>query len=129
MKPLTRLLITAALSMTWAGDASAMNGSALHWLCDPIRVGITKDVLTHTQFGALNISMCFGYIEGIKDITFGRDYCLPSGRSFDIRAKVVLAYLNEHPERTHKSAAILVDEAFAQAYPCPAKPNGKDRGW
>jgi hypothetical protein len=128
-KTMRQILIAAALSMTWASDASAMNGDGLRKMCDPILyVDINKDVLTHKAWGDLNL--CFGYIDGASDGMWQglRHFCTPSGVTYPIMTKVVVVYLDRHPERLHLGAQLLIDEAFTQAYPCPAKPKN-DGDW
>ena len=107
--------------MAFAGDASAMTGDRLQTLCSYIRI-VADTRLTYEQWGDLN--ECFGYIAGATaGMLHGfQHFCLPEkGFTNGIMTKVVLAYLDKHPERLHINAAYLVDEAFAQAYPCQGK--------
>lgn len=72
-------------------------------------------------------SRCFGYLEGITSTSFlyqrrGTEtlFCLPENSIQNIEAtKIVVKYLENHPEQLHKHKLILAIDAFTQAYPCP----------
>jgi hypothetical protein len=68
--------------------------------------------------------LCTGYVAGIADALgagsaiFGNWACLPEGVNGEQAQDVVMRYLEQHPETRYYSAAILVAEALAQAFPC-----------
>jgi hypothetical protein len=85
---------------------------------------------------------CLGYLSGARAaIGFERDInyaesvvrpkqtgppvfriCIPEEATQDQLAKVVVKYLNDHPERLHEDAFLLVFAAYSDAFPCPKKP-------
>jgi Rap1a immunity proteins len=44
--------------------------------------------------------------------------CLPDGTGSEQAIRIVVKYLNSHPEKLHKDAHILVVEALREAFPC-----------
>jgi hypothetical protein len=110
--------LIAALSMAFAGDASAKGGAELQRLCSRSRVA------TPTLDDLGDIAECYGYIHGAADSVRMRigSFCLPErGITNGIITQVVLAYLDKHPERLHLTAACLVEEGLTAAYPCSPK--------
>ncbi len=71
-------------------------------------------------------AICQAYIIGITDasITFvnwnnmEKDMCLPDNVGSRKLVRVVIKYLQEHPEDLHLSASSLVLNAFIKAFPC-----------
>ena len=107
------MLFAAVLSMMWPGAASAATGEWLLRRC-------------LNEYGEYGQSVCTGYIYASIDAST-KD-CRPAGVTYSIVMRVVVAYLRNHPEKLHMNAAMLGADAMAKAYPCPAKPNGKDAG-
>lgn len=67
---------------------------------------------------------CYGFITGVYDTSDGKTwngktYCSPKGVTTGQLVKVVIKWLNEHPEALHNTAASLVQAAFLEAFPCP----------
>ena len=67
--------------------------------------------------------VCAGYIAGVSDVSRGETwggnrYCAPAGVTIRQLQKIVIKYLNEHPETLHDDASSLVQNAFAHAFPC-----------
>jgi len=44
--------------------------------------------------------------------------CIPAEVSFNEAAKVVIKYLNDHPEKLHMADTVLIRTALVEAYPC-----------
>jgi hypothetical protein len=63
---------------------------------------------------------CVGYIFGVDDAT-GRDHCRPEGTTLIQNVRVVVKYLNDHPEKLHEKASTLILQAFRDAFPCKQK--------
>jgi hypothetical protein len=47
--------------------------------------------------------------------------CMPSEVSFEQMRRIVVRWLNEHPEALHKSGTYLVIDALQETYPCKAR--------
>lgn len=45
-------------------------------------------------------------------------YCIPKGVKQGQGTRVVVKYLETHPEKLHKSAIVLIAFAFEEAFPC-----------
>jgi hypothetical protein len=45
--------------------------------------------------------------------------CMPEGVTYGQMVKVVVKYLNDHPEELHHPAALLTLNALIGAFPCP----------
>lgn len=72
---------------------------------------------------------CVGYVEGVADAYatwrawdyIGSDImCFPDGALVDQFIRIVVTYLEAHPEDLHLSAGSLVTHAYGQAFPCPS---------
>ncbi len=75
---------------------------------------------------AVGGGICFGFIIGAADsfnckqpILDGFRWHSPKGAKAGQIEKVVVKYLNEHPEKLHLSASSLVAAALSEAFPCP----------
>jgi len=63
-----------------------------------------------------------------KNQTMSKTYfCFPDGSTKGQYARVLVRFLNDHPERLHEDEGVLVLEAFEQAFPCVAKPDPKPK--
>jgi hypothetical protein len=67
--------------------------------------------------GAMKVGVCMGYVEGVADAY--ADACLPERVGLDQDIRVVVKYLNDHPEKLHLDRAELTKAALKQAFPCP----------
>jgi Rap1a immunity proteins len=70
-----------------------------------------------------NVGLCLGYIDGVidrNDLAYVHKsvVCVPSDVTNGQEEQIVMKYLNDHPERLHYAAALLVLEAMHQAFPC-----------
>jgi hypothetical protein len=139
-----QILIAAAMSMTWAGDASAFNGTVamtgadLFQKCRPINMA--DETLSHAQFS--DLSECMGYIVGvIQGYSLGADEAVPFRTepknricthpdvTFGDLTRVVLADLaGMNKSMLDMPAVILVRSTIMRVYPCPTTPNSKDGG-
>ena len=83
---------------------------------------VTKAEITYFQANA----SCLSYIEGVADSTACDNGGVVAGYSWkpeqNITAgqlqKVVVNWLNNHPEKLHLAAQSLVAYALAEAFPC-----------
>lgn len=67
--------------------------------------------------------ICNGYITGVVDASRGiawdgTRFCEPDIYSDSQLKKIVIKYLNDHPEKLHKAAGSLVQAALYEAFPC-----------
>jgi hypothetical protein len=72
------------------------------------------------------LGMCRGYVMGISDgllmvhSSFSNAICPPEHQTAEQLYRIVVKYMREHPEETHKFTSVLVFEAQAAAFPCQA---------
>ena len=69
-----------------------------------------------------------GYLQGwnrgeinVEAKLVNSSICLPVGATNEQLERVLLKFLNDHPERLHKDASKLTITAFRQAFPCRTK--------
>lgn len=75
---------------------------------------------------AAKANTCIGYITGIAaahEVLLDRSagpprWCMPDGAHTDHLARIVVSYLQAHPERLQRAAGPLIADAFVQALPC-----------
>jgi hypothetical protein len=72
------------------------------------------------------LGVCFGFIVGVgsgfdcEQLLLGRfAFQAPDGATAGQIKKIVVKYLNEHPENLHLPAAPLAAAALSKAFPCP----------
>jgi hypothetical protein len=69
---------------------------------------------------------CRGYITGLSDGVEMAMISVPPSCPPEIvtpaqMGRIATKYMHDHPEKTHTSTPILIFEAWASAFPCPAK--------
>jgi len=84
-----------------------------------------------TITGRLNRKYCFGFISGVEesvrlhDQLFksknGQKICLPKGQNAKQYAKIYTQYASKQTTDLNKPAALVVIEAFKNAFPCSKK--------
>jgi Rap1a immunity proteins len=108
-----------------SGDQPHDGNSLLRDCTSAIRLadgvaGISEDDVRRAMF-------CSGYLSGFLDahalttsFNGGKKlFCLPeSGISGEQAARVIVKFLQDHPERLHESARILAMIALQMAFPC-----------
>lgn len=65
---------------------------------------------------------CIAYVGGVVDgMLWGEPsyLCLPEGVTQGQLAAVVAKFLEDHPERMHLNAPVLIADALQGAFPCP----------
>jgi len=123
-------LLVVLLSFSLAGNAAEdiQNGSKLLQNCNSYLklTGGSSNLKI-----ALGAGLCLGTVRGIIDAgdifdTFtgqtGKSptsvFCVPEGVSTDQGVRVVIKYLEEHPEDLHQRGTTLTVLALKQAFPC-----------
>ena len=74
----------------------------------------------------VDLQACGSYIEGVVDaisadkIAHPNDvfFCVPKEATEEQFARIILKYSDNHPEKLHLSAVVLVIEALTSAFPC-----------
>jgi len=128
VKPFVCLAIAIGLAFS-ARTASATEQTGIELLkeCQ----SATKDASGMSSLEAMDGAHCLGYISGIEATLGLWEYrsnkakgplpppaCIPDEVTGLELAKVVVKYLNDHPNQLHEDYFTLVLLAFSQAYPC-----------
>ena len=67
-------------------------------------------------------AICLGQVTGISStLHYLEIVCLPKGATADQIFRVVLTYLENHPERLHEHFTILAIEGLRGTWPCPGR--------
>ena len=64
-------------------------------------------------------AFCSAYVAGVFDAM--DNVCPPDGVTYGQMVRVVLKFLNDHPERLHEGRFRLVVDALRAAWPCKRK--------
>ena len=133
MKRITTLVIVT-LSMLFAVSARigsaqdakpTLDGNQLLQECNLAIKATDGARLTTTE--AYIAGHCVGYLAGVYDALWmtpghlpGKDCiaAIPDGVSITELVKVVVKYLNDHPNRLHLDYEVLTFIALGEAYPC-----------
>ena len=70
---------------------------------------------------AVDSNYCLGYIQGFKEanaLTPIPNFCVPDAVTLGQLIKVVVKYMDEHPEELHLLSGLVVREALQKAFPC-----------
>ncbi|HUK99552.1 MAG TPA: Rap1a/Tai family immunity protein [Nitrospirota bacterium] len=67
--------------------------------------------------------VCLGYVEAIVDEqrlvpTSLQFFCIPSNITYEQDIRIIVKYLNDHPEQLKWDANALIKHALDQAFPC-----------
>jgi Rap1a immunity proteins len=85
-------------------------------------LAMTSPVLAYTEAELADSctiapsGFCMGYIVVIGQVSPA--VCPPRGSAHGQAQRVAVHFLNDHPERLHEPAFVLVKEALTQAFPC-----------
>ena len=117
------LLLTAPAA---AHEAGVRDGTLLLATCrEDIR---SADGLAPPTFGG---GLCLGFVTGVADMhaLYHTAYpetiplfCKPEGLKVEQAVRVVIRFLETHPEQLHFGAAVLITQALQEAFPCPSPP-------
>src|SRR5271157_3443922 len=68
------------------------------------------------SFQAYRDGFCRGMVDGVADAS--PKVCVPPDSTYGQYHRVVLKYLQDHPEALHLRHSELVEKALAKAFPC-----------
>ncbi len=116
-------LVPAALLLLSSSTAqSEATGNRLLRACSE-----TIKYLEAREYNDLDFGYCVGYLTGLQGMEWftrvvleqqDKLFCIPAGVGAEQRVRVVVQYLEEHPERLHLPAAGEVAIALNKAFPC-----------
>jgi len=108
-------MVAALALLTQQGIASAQlndPGSANHAMqgCRELVNQSNRDALLQTE--------CASAVRTMIYVATSRGICPPSGATVGQAVRVIVAYIDAHPERLHEQFEPLALEALQQAWPC-----------
>jgi len=116
--------------LAMAGNANAevatSDGKGLLTVCNVALKSITDGMDNLSDLELMNSSFCIGLAVGIKvsnvmeqaSADDNLQYCIPSSASPEQLIRVLVKYLENHPENLHETPAVLISVAFIKAFPC-----------
>lgn len=92
--------------------ANILDGNELRVRCESSRIE--------------SLNTCMGYLAGVADAEDAAPswrmekplFCLPRATSANDLRQVIVAHFRAHPEEEDLNAAIVVGNAFVEAFPC-----------
>jgi hypothetical protein len=128
---LASLVILAAARPLVAENMT--DGTHLLAGCQLALAGFDRPGNNVTPADALKTGVCIGFLSGVAGAhrfdtlrsaeaghLLPRAFCIPNSVTAPEEARVLLAFLNAHPERLSEDGVGLVYAAYAEAWPCPA---------
>jgi hypothetical protein len=116
MKIILGFVVMALFALPGRAQTFTPDGNYLLGACQ-ITIRVADDPKTHLDiYEAWRDGYCRGIIEGVTSAS--PLVCPTGGVTFGQEVRVVLKFLQDHPEKLHLSGAQLVQDALAQAFPC-----------
>jgi len=105
---LVALALLGATSSAMAATTSATSSGA------GCRKANERSVIDKVDAG-----FCSGIVEGTMwSLQIAKLVCLPNGMTLGQGLKVLVKYMDDHPEELHEKTAELAARAFVKAWPC-----------
>jgi len=89
------------------------------WLLVSCELAVRSDddkAFQENNFESYRNGFCRGIVDGVSDVS--PKVCQPQGSTYGQYHRVVLKYLQDHPEELHLRNSELVEKALAKAFPC-----------
>jgi hypothetical protein len=116
MRWVSLCVLAFALSATPLRAQNTQDGSYLLVSCQiTIRVFENPDVALN-KYEEWRDGFCRGIVEGVSDTS--SLVCQEEGVVFGQEVRIVVKYLQDHPEQLHLKNTKLVEMALAKAFPC-----------
>jgi len=123
------ILIAGLLQYSPASAADNVDGNALMERCKSVnKIGEQGVVLGKTETN--NLMYCLGYFNGFMgmydnsvmlDNFKTKPYCVPQGVNWKPLARIVVDFLENHPELLHQPQEALTVMALSEKFPCSDK--------
>jgi hypothetical protein len=96
-----------------------VDGNKIREAC---QISVQDDPPIITLNDARKSGFCLGFVDAIlglgNDLAEPDRFCLPNGVTLERAIRVLVKYLDEHPERTSEDALTLSLRVFKAAWPC-----------
>lgn len=110
------LLVSAVGSQGNPFPQDETSGNFLLASCQLTVKSVDDTAFAENHFEAYRDGYCRGLIEGVSDAS--SKVCPAHNVSYGQEFRIVLKYLQDHPEELHLKNSLLVDKALASAFPC-----------
>ncbi|VVO61082.1 hypothetical protein PS862_00821 [Pseudomonas fluorescens] len=114
---------TAIIGTLASGSAMALDGNGLLSSCQTTIKYSEGD----KNVSAFDVGQCTGMVDGVEgailvlndSVTSNMKTCYPVAGTTNIqKARIVVKYLQEHPDQLHLPASMLTVIAYMGAFPC-----------
>lgn len=109
------IFLVPALTLGQSKETSG-DGNHLLPICETAIAASDNNSPWKDTHEARSHGFCFGIVEGI--VSFSPSVCTPKGVTNLQAARVVVKYLQEHPEKLNLQEALLANIALNKAFPC-----------
>lgn len=100
-------------------DDFTPDGNHLLLNCQKAVNTINKIGSTESSLDAFKEGLCTGLITGVSETS--HRVCPPPHVTNGQEVRIVVKYLQDHPAELHLRHTKLIEQALAEAFPCPAK--------
>jgi hypothetical protein len=109
------------LALTQVGLAEGKEDSSSADAIMPGCRAFVKGELSSSYIEGYMQGECVGIIRGLVDAAYLQrpsPFCVPDDATNGQMVRVVVSYIDRHPERMHQSFAYLAFDALKEAWPC-----------
>jgi hypothetical protein len=92
------------------------SGNFLLVSCQLVVKKTDDKTVSQDNFESFRDGYCRGIIEGVADTS--PNVCPIKGSTYGQDARIVVKYLQDHPEELHLANTALVEKALAKVFPC-----------
>lgn len=110
LRPLVGALSMIAFASAASGQS--VDTSSANWVM-PGCLGTSNDFRQGVCSGEVEALVVIGQL-----LPIGQRFCTPTGSTRGQAVRVVVAYIQQNPARTHEPFATLAVEALRRAWPC-----------
>lgn len=111
-------IFSASMIAVEQSTSSAFDGNQLLPKCQAA-IGSMDGIVWKNTDEAWGAGICGGLVAGIGYAS--ALVCLPDGVTIGQQVRVVVKYLNDHPEQLQHDERNLIDVALASSFPCKKK--------
>lgn len=133
MKTLVLAVLVMLSAVCWSQEPKGDDGNRLLKDCGDLLRHVDDNFSEKTD--SYNANWCLGYVQGfvesldaveMYETTTYEDYkahrhtqiCLPAESTIGQDIRVIVKFLQDHPETLHKNRKVLTYKALQQAFPC-----------
>lgn len=118
---LSGIALVMAIIFNYAVASAEPNQASADYIMPACRVAAVPITFSNTDESKDEVSrasLCVGIIVGLSYMGQPFGICLPVGATSQQATRVVVQYIDEHPERIQENFNYLAVEALREAWPC-----------